>query len=117
VIAHRYAGVAHLIRRVESQFRGEFDDGAGVDITVSLIAGVPLSSQSEAMAQLLLECKLTSRPIGCGYDILCKVISAESDASAFRPLFRESCVKIIASAVRAVADWEKQVVSDVEGPA
>ena len=117
MIAFGYVGVSDLVGAVKGEFFGELVVEAGVDVTVGLVAAVPLGSQGEARSERLFEGELGAGAIGGGDDIAREVVSADCDAGAVFPLFGEGGVKIISGIVCAIADGEEEFVTDEEGPA
>lgn len=116
VIAFAYVGVADLIGPVKGEFFGELVVEAGIDVAVGLVAAVPLGGQGQTGSERLFEGELSAGTIGGGDDIAREVISAEGYAGAALPLFGESGVEIVSDVVRAIADGEKEFVTDEEGP-
>lgn len=116
MIAFGYVGVADLIGAVKSEFLGELVDEAGIDVAVGLVAAVPLGGQGQPGSERLFEGELGAGAIGGGDDTAREVVSAEGDAGAALPLLGERGVEIVSGVVRAIADREKEFVTQEEGP-
>src|SRR5438309_508280 len=82
-----------------------------------IIAGKPVSRESEPFVDGLFDPELASRLVSGGHHVRCEIECAKSEAGLSFQSFREFRIEVISRVITSVLNGDENVISQQERPA